>query len=207
MISFREFLLESKGLHVFDIDETLMKTNAKIHVKDKNGNHVGSLDNQEFNDHKLEHGHHYDFSEFRDSKKFHDESTPIHPMIRKVQAIQKRIKAGGHKSRIIMNTAREDFDDKKPVLDKFKKHGIDMDDIHLHRAGNIKGDQKPAEKKNVILRKHLDTGKYDHVHFYDDSKTNLKHFNNLKAEYPHIKFHAHHVDHDGKTKKFKEGAL
>ena len=94
MISFKDYLSESKGLHVFDIDETLMKTNAKIHVKDKHGAHVTSLDNQQFNDHKLEHGHHYDFSEFRDSKKFHDESTPIHPMIRKVQKLQHHIKAG-----------------------------------------------------------------------------------------------------------------
>jgi hypothetical protein len=201
MIGFKEYLSEAKGLHVFDIDETLMKTNAKIHVKDKSGKHVTSLDNQQFNDHKLHPDHHYDFSEFRDAKKFHDESTPIHPMIRKVKAIQRNIKAGGHKSKVIMSTARADFDDKKPVLDKFKKHGIDMDSIHLHRAGNIEGNHKPAEKKNVILRKHLDTGNYDHVHFYDDSKTNLDHFHKLRAEYPHIKFHAHHVDHDGKTKK------
>lgn len=204
MINFREYLEESNGLHVFDIDETLFKTNAKIHVKDKHGKTVKTLNNQEFNDHKLEHGHSYDFHEFRDSKKFHDESHPIHPMIRKVQAISKNIKIGNHKSKIIMNTARADFDDKKPVLDKFKKHGIDIDSMHIHRSGNVEGNAPPAQKKNVVLRKHLDTGKYNHVHMYDDSKTNLKAFMSLKKEYPHIKFHAHHVDHEGRTKSFNE---
>jgi hypothetical protein len=184
---FKEYITEEKGLHVFDIDETLFKTNAKIHVKDQSGKTVETLDNQQFNDHKLKPGHSYDFHEFKNAKKFHDESEPIHPMI--------------NKSRIIMNTARSDFDDKHTVLKKFKKHGIDVDNTHIHRAGNIPGNQPPAEKKNVILRKHLDSGSYDHVHMYDDSKTNLNHFLKLQKEYPKIKFHAHHVTHEGKTRK------
>jgi hypothetical protein len=204
MKDFKEFIVEDKGLHVFDIDETLFKTNAKIHVKDKNGKTVKTLDNQEFNDHKLQDGHSYDFHEFRNAKKFHDESEPIHPMINKLNAIHRNIKSGGHKSKIIMNTARADFDDKNKVLSKFRKHGIDVDDTHIHRAGNVPGNDSPAEKKNVVLRKHLESGDYDHVHMYDDSKTNLYHFLQLKHEYPKIKFHAHHVSHEGKTKRLKD---
>jgi len=199
-----EYLQETRGLHVFDIDDTLMRTNAKIHVKDHHGKRVETLDNQQFNDHKLKPGHHYDFSEFRDSKKFHDESHPIHPMIRKIKNISDNIKKHGHKSKVIMNTARADFDDKKPVLDKFKKHGVDVDSMHIHRAGNVPGNAQPAKKKNVVLRKYLDSGNYSHVHFYDDSKSNLREFNKMKHEYPHIKFHAHHVSHDGKTTSFHE---
>jgi hypothetical protein len=202
MKKFREYLDESHGLHIFDIDETLFNTNAKIHVKDKHGNTVRTLNNQEFNDHKLDPDHHYDFHEFRDSKKFHDESEPIHPMIRKVQAISKNIKRGGHKSKIIMNTARADFDKKEPVLAKFRKHGIDVDSMHIHRAGNIEGNEPPAQKKNVILRKHLDTGHYHHVHMYDDSESNLKAFLGLQHEYPNVKFHAHLVKH-GHTRKYR----
>ena len=74
MKSFKQYLEESekKSLHVFDIDDTLLHTNAMVHVKDKNNNHVKTLSNQEFNDHNLKHGHHYDFSEFRSAKKFHE---------------------------------------------------------------------------------------------------------------------------------------
>jgi hypothetical protein len=122
-------------------------------------------------------------------------------MINKLNSIHKNIKEKGHKSKIIMNTARSDFDDKHTVLKKFRKHGIDVDNTHIHRAGNVPGNQPPAEKKNVVLRKHLNSGDYHHVHMYDDSKTNLNHFLKLQKEYPHIKFHAHHVTHEGKTKK------
>ena len=202
MISFKEYISESNGLHVFDIDETLFNTNAKIHVKDKHGNTIKTLDNQQFNDHQLEPGQSYDFHEFRDPHKFRNESQPIATMIAKVQAIHKNIRKGGHNSKIIMNTARADFTDKEPVLQKFRDHGIDIDDMHLHRAGNIPGNDKPAEKKNVILRKHLDTGKYTHVTMYDDSVTNLQTFMALQKEYPGIKFIAHLVKH-GHTRKYK----
>jgi len=200
---FKEYIVEGKGLHVFDIDETLFKTNAKIRVRDKTGKLVKTLTNQEFNDHKLQTGQHYDFSEFRNAKKFHDESEPISPMIDKLNAIHNNIKAGNHNSKIIMNTARSDFDDKDTVLNKFRKHGIDVDNTHIHRAGNVPGNDSPAEKKNVVLRKHLNTGNYDHVHMYDDSKTNLEQFLKLQKEYPKVKFHAHHVSHEGRTKRLK----
>ena len=203
MKEFKEYIVEGKGLHVFDIDETLFKTNAKIRVRDKSGKLVKVLTNQEFNDHKLQTGQHYDFSEFRNAKKFHDESEPISPMIDKLNAIHNNIKAGNHNSKIIMNTARADFDDKDTVLNKFRKHGIDVDNTHIHRAGNVPGNDSPAEKKNVVLRKHLNTGNYDHVHMYDDSKTNLEQFLKLQKEYPKVKFHAHHVSHEGRTKKLK----
>jgi len=203
MKEFKEYIVEGKGLHVFDIDETLFKTNAKIRVRDKSGKLVKVLTNQEFNDHKLQTGQHYDFSEFRNAKKFHDESEPISPMIDKLNAIHNNIKAGNHNSKINMNTARSDFDDKDTVLNKFRKHGIDVDNTHIHRAGNVPGNDSPAEKKNVVLRKHLNTGNYDHVHMYDDSKTNLEQFLKLQKEYPKVKFHAHHVSHEGRTKRLK----
>ena len=73
MILFKEFLIEGapkKHLHVFDIDDTLLHTNAKIHVKDSSGKTTQTLTNQEFNDHKLPKGHSYDFGEFRSAEKF-----------------------------------------------------------------------------------------------------------------------------------------
>lgn len=204
--SFKDYLNEESarkgGLHVFDIDETLFKTTAKIHVKDSQGKKVKELSNAEFNDHKLAPGHQYGFDEFRQAKKFHDESEPIHPMIAKLRKIHANVmRTPG--SRVIMNTARADFDDRDTFLSKFKKHGIDIDNIHVHRAGNIEGDHPPAEKKNVILRKHLDSGQYRHATMYDDSTKNLHHFLQLKHEYPDMEFHAYHVKHDGSIKKFK----
>ena len=56
---------KSKTLHAFDMDDTLFhykkKSEAKVHVLDKTGKRVQSLTNREYNNHKLEPGHKYDF--------------------------------------------------------------------------------------------------------------------------------------------------
>lgn len=196
-------LLKESGLHMFDVDDTLFHTTAKIHVKDKTGKTVQTLDNKEFNTHTLPDGHSYDFSEFRDAEKFHKESKPIHKMIGKIKKIHDNVKQKPD-SKVILNTARADFDDKHKFLDKFKKHGIDIDNIHVERAGNIPGDEHPAEKKAQVVRNHLARNNYKHVTLYDDSVSNLKRLLKMKHEYPHVKFHAHHVQPDGSTKKLKD---
>ena len=203
MKSFKQFVSE-KVLHIYDIDDTLLHTTAMIHVKDKTGKTVKSLTNQEFNTHHLEPGHHFDFSEFSDSEKFNRESKPMHGMLQQLNRVHQKAKLGLNKgARIIFNTARADFDDKDKFLDTFKKHGVDIDDIHVHRAGNIPGDHPPAQKKLHFIRQHINNGDYKEVHFHDDSKSNLNAFLGLKQEYPNVKFHAWHVGADGKIRKHK----
>jgi hypothetical protein len=202
MDDFKKFLKES-GLHMFDVDDTLFHTTAKIHVKDKTGKTINTLSNSEFNTHTLEPGHQYDFSEFRDADKFHKESKPISKMIGKIKAIHKNVQ-NKPDSKVILNTARADFDDKNKFLDKFRKHGIDIDNIHVERAGNIPGDEQPAEKKAQIVRNHLTRKQYKNVHLYDDSMSNLKALQKMKHEYPDVNFHAHHVQPDGSVKKLKD---
>jgi hypothetical protein len=196
-------IIKENGLHMFDVDDTLFHTTAKIHVKDKTGKTVKTLSNQEFNTHTIEPGHHYDFSEFRDADKFHKESKPISKMINKIKAVHNKVQKKPD-SKVILNTARADFDDKHKFLDKFRKHGIDIDNIHVERAGNLPGDEHPAEKKMQIVRNHLIRKQYKHVHLYDDSLSNLKRLQKMKHEYPNVKFHAHHVQPDGSTKELKD---
>jgi FMN phosphatase YigB (HAD superfamily) len=176
------------SLIIFDIDDTLFHTTAKIKVI-KDGKPIRLLTNQEFNHYTLKAGEEFDFGEFRDAEKFNQESKPIEPMIRRL----KTILANEPTDRIIMLTARADFDDKETFLDTFKQNGIDMSRIHVHRAGNLPGDAIPAEKKAIWVRKYLNTGKYNDVRLYDDSKTNLKVFKQLQAEYPDVAFKAYFV--------------
>jgi hypothetical protein len=188
-------LLELKqglGLTIFDIDDTLFHTTAEIKVI-KNGQIVRSLNNQEFNNYELQPGESFDFGEFRSAEKFNQESKPIRPMIAKLKAMLKN--AGD--STVIMLTARADFDDKEKFLSTFEKYGIDMSRVHVHRAGNLPGDDIPAEKKAVWVRRYLDTGKYSTVRLYDDSRTNLTVFKALEQEYPAVKFEAYYVDPRG----------
>jgi FMN phosphatase YigB (HAD superfamily) len=177
-------------LTIFDIDDTLFHTTAKIKVV-KNGQVIRSLTNQEFNNYQLRPGEEFDFGEFRDAEKFRQESKPIDHMLEELKTILSHTQG-----KVIMLTARADFDDKETFLKKFKDHGIDMSRIHVHRAGNLPGTSMPADKKAVWVRRYLDTGRYDQVSLYDDSVANLRVFKSLKKEYPQVQFDAYHITPD-----------
>lgn len=183
-----------QNLIIFDIDDTLLHTTARINVI-KDGKKIKSLSNQQFNHYTLGPGESFDFGEFEDAEKFQKESQPILRMVRKL----KKILTFGKNSKVIMLTARADFDNKQKVLDTFNQLGIDMSRIHLHRAGNIPGNSLPAEKKAVWVRKYLDTGRFKHVRLYDDSMTNLRVFKELENEYPTVDFKAIYVGPGGTT--------
>jgi len=202
MKRFKEFLGEN-ALHVFDIDDTLFHTTAQVHVK-HGGKTVHKLSSTEYNSHTLPDGHSYDFSEFHDSHKFDTESKPVVRMMDKLKGIHASVKAKGN-GKVILNTARQDFDDKHKFLDTFRKHGVDIDDIHVHRAGNEAVAKKipVGVAKNNVIKKHLDKGGYSHVSLYDDSVENLNHFKELSKEHPNVKFKAYHVQPDGSIKHHK----
>ena len=138
MKNFKTYLEENKGkgLTIFDIDETMFITKAKVKVV-KNGKVVKKLDNQEFNTYKKKDGETYDFGEFKNAEVFKRTSTPIARMINKVRAILKNATKAG--SKVIIVTARPNFDNKKTFLDTFRKQGIDIDKIYVERAGNLGG--------------------------------------------------------------------
>ncbi len=183
----------TKTLTIFDIDDTLFHTTAKIKVV-KDGKVIRTLTNQQFNNYELQPGEEFDFGEFRDAKKFAQESEPIEHMMDELKTI-----LAHSKGTVIMLTARADFDDKETFLKTFTDHGIDMSRIHVHRAGNLPGDAIPAEKKAVWVRRYLDTGKYNQVSLYDDSMTNLRVFKSLSKEYPDVDFDAYYITPDDVT--------
>ena len=203
MLKFKQFISEEKkgGLHIFDIDDTLFHTTAKVGVKSASGQ-TRTLSNADYNTDTRKPGEQYDYSEFRSADKFSKESKPISKMLGKLNSIHANVKKSPG-SKVIINTARSDFDDKDKFLNTFKKHGVDIDDIHVHRAGNIESDEPVAAKKSMAIKHHLDSNKYRHATLYDDSKPNLDHFLSLKAEYPHMKFNAYHVQPNGSVKRHK----
>lgn len=190
---------KDRHLIIFDIDETLFKTTAKIGVV-KGGKIVRRLTNQDFNTYELADGESFEFDEFRSAKKFAEESKPIRPMINRL----KKLMRDNREARFVMITAREDFDNKETFLDTFKKAGIDMSKIFVHRAGNLKGfiSTTPARKAHII-GSHLDSGAYDKVTIYDDATVNLKAFLAMKKSYPHIEFAAFLVTERGAIKKYR----
>ena len=204
MLKFKQFITEERrgGLHVFDIDDTLFHTTARVGVKRGNAPAHTSLSNSEYNTHQKHPDDEYDYSEFKSADKFNRESKPISNMMGKMKAIHANVKKSPN-SRVVINTARADFDDKDKFLDTFRKHGVDIDNIHVHRSGNIPGDEPVAAKKNMAIKHHLDSNKYRHATLYDDSKDNLNHFLSLKKDYPHMDFKAYHVQPNGTVKRHR----
>jgi len=177
---------QGKGLTIFDIDETMFITKAQVKVV-KNGKVIKKLDNQQFNTYKKKSGEEFDFGEFKNAEVFQKTSTPIARMINKVKAILKNATKAG--SKVIIVTARPNFDNKKTFLDTFRKQGIDIDKIYVERAGNL-GSGPAAENKRVIFKKYLNQNIYKRVRLFDDAKSNLKVFLSLQKDYPDVSFEA-----------------
>ena len=188
MKNFKTYLTEAegKGLTIFDIDETMFITKAKVKVI-KNGKVIKKLNNQEFNTYKKKDGETYDFGEFKNAEVFKRTSTPIARMINKVKAILKNATRAG--SKVIIVTARPNFDNKKVFLDTFRQQGIDIDKIYVERAGNL-GGGPAADNKKVIFKKYLDQKIYKRIRLFDDAMSNLKMFLSLQKDYPDVSFEA-----------------
>jgi hypothetical protein len=204
MKTFKEYLQEETGLGsltIFDIDDTLFHTTAQIAIV-KDGKPIQKLTNQEYNTHTLKSGESYDFSEFRDAAKFYHESKPITRMLDKA----KLILANSIKnplSRVVIITARANFDHKEQFLDTFRKHSFDIDKVRVERAGNIQDIEAPATKKYVIIHNYLKTGKFSKVRLFDDAMSNLTEFLKLRKVFPDIQFEAYLANHDGSVKNIK----
>ena len=190
----REFT--PRKLVIFDIDDTLVHTQTKVHVL-KHGRVVKSLNSHEFTHYKLQPGEHFDFGDFRDAREFFTNARPIIPMMNQ---LKHDIATG---NRVVMVTARSDFNDKELFLDTFRKYGVDMSRVHVYRAGNMTTDHSTEERKKIIIRQLLDQGQYTKAIMYDDAIPNLKSFLELKKEYPRTRFYAWHVSLAGEASEYE----
>jgi hypothetical protein len=192
MQKFSSFKSENLGnLSVWDIDETLFQTKAQVHVM-KDGKRVKSLSNKQYNTYQLKKGESYNFSEFKDAKLFNRTSVPIQRAIDKAAKTLKSY-ANLPNSKVIVLTARSDFDDPHTFLNTFERYGLNMRNIHVHRAGNL--GLPAAEAKKIYIKQYLETGKFKSVSLFDDDARNLEVFLSLKKEYPKVKFVAYMANH------------
>ena len=182
-------------LVIFDIDDTLVNTDTKVNVV-RDGKIVKQLNSHDFTHYHLQPGEEFDFGAFRDAREFYTQARPIPGMIRQL----KQDIATGNK--VIMLTARSDFNDREVFLDTFRQYGIDMSKVHVYRAGNLNIKAATEEKKKIILQHLLGKEHYDKIIMYDDSVPNLNAFLSLKQDYPWSKFYAWHVDPSGQADEY-----
>ena len=193
-MQFSEF--KPRKLVIFDIDDTLVNTSTKVKVV-KDGKVIKKLNSHDFTHYKLQPGEEFDFGAFRDAREFFTKSKPIIPMINQ---LKHDINTG---NKVVMVTARSDFDNKELFLDTFRKFGIDIDKVHVYRSGNIELKIPTEEKKKMIIRKLLSTNDYTKAIMYDDAKPNLDLFVSLKDEHPGVKFYAWYVNPKGEAIEYK----
>ena len=186
--------IEPKKLVIFDIDDTLVYTQTKVHVV-KDGGVVNSLNSHDFTHYKLQPGEEFDFGDFRNAKDFFDNSKPNIPMMNQ---LKRDINTG---NKVVMVTARADFDDKELFLNTFRKFGVDMSKVHVYRAGNSK-QGTTEERKKSIIKSLLDKDDYTKAIMYDDAKPNLHTFIELKKDHPQTRFYAWHVSLDGNATEY-----
>jgi hypothetical protein len=182
-------------LVIFDIDDTLVNTDTRVNVV-RDGQVVKQLNSHDFTHYSLQPGEEFDFGAFRDAREFFTKARPIPGMIRR---LKQDIATG---NRVIMLTARSDFNDRDVFLDTFRQYGIDMDRVHVYRAGNLAIKVATEEKKKIILRHLLGKQHYDKVIMYDDSVPNLNAFLSLAPDYPWSRFYAWHVDPNGQASEY-----
>lgn len=194
-------ITKNKQLIIFDVDETLFHTYARVIVKDKqSGEFVRFLDNREFNVYKLRPNEEYDFKEFADANYFKNTSKPIRPMFDSMVSYLKAAERLPGSKKVIIITARADMDNKNIFLKAFEEQGINTKNIYIHRAGNMPGSGSAGKKKKIIDEKYLSTGEYSYVALYDDALSNIEAFLELKEDYFFVRFKGYLVYTNGSYK-------
>jgi hypothetical protein len=191
---------EVRTLNVWDIDDTLGQTSAKVNIK-KDGKIVKSLAPGEYNNYKLGKGEELDFSQFRSGKIFRDTFKPISNVLNRAKTIVWNQTENSHS---IIITARSDFDDHKEFLETFRDHGFPIDHVYVERSGNL-AKLKPSSpahiNKGVVIKKYLASGKWDRIRMWDDHEKNLDMLYKVAAMYPGVEAVGYLVK-DGKVSKY-----
>jgi hypothetical protein len=191
---------EIRTLNVWDIDDTLGNTDARVAVV-KDGKTVKVLSPGEFNHYDLKSGESFDFSQFRSGKIFRDTFKPINNVLDRAKQIVLNQTENSHS---IILTARADFNDHKEFLQTFRDHGFPIDHVYVERAGNLaklKTDSKAHINKGVILKRYMKSGRFDRVRMWDDHEDNIKMLYKLGKQFPNIEV-VGYIVRDGKVSRY-----
>jgi hypothetical protein len=164
--NWRKYLNESK-LRVFDFDDTLAKTDAKVAVTTPDGE-IFYMNPAEFSQHKKDDRNQYDFSEF-------DEVINPREIHQITNILRNTVSAPG-KREIIILSARNPIA-QEAVEEWLDSIGIDSSKINFVGLAS----PLPAAKANWIENRIIDGA--TNILFFDDSDTNVAAVKELKEKY------------------------
>ena len=143
---------------VFDFDDTLATTTARIKVMDGAGL-VTHVQPRDFSNFKLNVGEYFDFTEFRDDR-FIKDADPTFLMYLAQEVSEED-------QDVYILTARED-DSADAIQSFLASYNVNAKTIHC-----VGGTQKniPQKKREMLL---TIMAKYDKIYYYDDSSDNIE---------------------------------
>ena len=190
--SFNQFLNEKvrpfsqTSITVFDLDDTLVITDAKIKVCNKLTGECYSLTPEEFNEYEKHPDHELDFDDFK-SLEIMKAGKLIHYYLKILADAYKMKRAVG------IVTAR---DDREMIYKWMKEHvgfHVAKDLIYAINDPVHKLTGTISEKKKEAFRQYIEMG-YQNIQFFDDDSANLKLVKELETEYPHINLSVYRAD-------------
>ncbi len=169
-------------LRVFDFDDTLVKTDAKVYVTDKSGK-TTTLTPSKFAVYDKKPGDTFDYSEFQ---KLINPRT-IRPMMKLLNSVHKHHGSDG----IVILSARSIS---KPIKQFMKSHGYS--DVEIVALDSANPHVKATWISNRINKSSIST-----LEFFDDSHKNVAAVKELREKHSDVKIHVHHVVHGKKKRK------
>lgn len=166
-----------KKLWVFDFDDTLVKTDAVVHVMNVSGKKF-DLTPGEFAVYEKQPGDVFDYTDFQKL---------INPRsIKWVNKILHNVYVHHKPEEIIILSARCSAEPIKQFLREASLHDIEV--VALNNAD-------PNVKASWI-KKRVERDSYDIVEYFDDSHKNVAAVNNLRHQLPDVMIIARHIVHN-----------
>jgi hypothetical protein len=198
---------QRKSIHLFDLDDTLIRTEAKVLVRDGEGRLLRSLAPAEFTVYRPVSGEVLDFREFSDLGIL---SRGI--VVKYTKTIIDTILKYGTHSEFGILTARADKKLHAPFLIRLFRSifGVRLANEYIFAvsdrrfsvykdrggsAGTVPfSSLSVSQRKAMVIAQDLVGRGFNDISFYDDSRENLESFKVLRRAFPHVTYKPHFID-------------
>ncbi len=200
-----------KSIHLFDLDDTLIRTEARVLVRDAGGGLVRVLTPSEFTVYQPAPGEAFDFREFSDLGIL---SRGI--VVKYTKTIIDTILKYGTRSEFGILTARSDKKLHAPFLIRLFRSlfGVRLSNELIFAVsdqrftgykdrGAVARGLEPAvpfaklsvsQRKALVIAEDLVGRGFNDISFYDDSRENLESFKVMRQAFPHVTYKPHFID-------------
>ena len=201
-----------RSIHVFDLDDTLIRTEAQVRVVDGTGSQIRSLTPAEFTTYALAEGEAFDFRDFGNVG-----ILARGVVLKYTRTIIDTIMARGTRSDFGILTARGDKRLHAPFLIRLFQglFGIRLknalifnlsDERFIRHKGEQYAKLSVPERKALVIGQDLAARGYNDISLYDDSRENLNAFKVIQKTFPEVAYQPHFIDPTWKVRlaEFRE---